>query len=36
MRNKRLRKIEAMLMATAMLVLTAVPVYAAENIREVV
>lgn len=36
MRNKKFRKIGAMLMAAAVLVLTAVPVYAAENIREVV
>ena len=36
MRNKKFGKIEAMLMAAALLVLTAVPVYAAENIREVV
>lgn len=36
MRNKKFGKIEAMLMAAAVLVLTAVPVYAAENIREVV
>ena len=36
MRNKKFRKIGAMLMAAVVLVLTAVPVYAAENIREVV
>ena len=36
MKNKKFGKITAMLMAAAVLVLTAVPVYAAENIREVV
>ena len=36
MKNKKFGKIEAMLVAVAVLVLTAVPVYAAENIREVV
>ena len=36
MRNKKFGKITAMLMVAAVLVLTAVPVYAAENIREVV
>lgn len=36
MKNKKYGKITAMLMAAAVLVLTAVPVYAAENIREVV
>ena len=36
MKNKKFGRITAMLMAVAVLVLTAVPVYAAENIREVV
>ena len=36
MKNKKFGRIAAMLMAAAVLVLTAVPVYAAENIREVV
>ena len=36
MKNKKFGKIEAMLMAAAVLVLTAVPVYAAENIMDVV
>ena len=36
MKNKKFGRITAMLMAAAVLVLTEVPVYAAENIREVV
>ena len=36
MKNKKFGRITAMLMAVAVLVLTAVPVYAAENIREAV